>query len=237
MVVIPAGTFSMGSPDSEAGRTEEEGPQIRIRVASFAAARHETTFAEWNACVDDGGCGGHRPHDEGRGRGDLPAGNVTWHDAQAYAAWLTKKTGRPYRLLSEAEWEYAARAGATTQYSWGAVASHDYANYGTDECCGGHVAGADRWLYAAPVDSFPPNAFGLDGLLGNVWEWVEDCWNPDLASQPKDGSARKTGDCRRYVMRGGSYNSMPVRIRAAFRDAYPPEDHDIFIGFRVARSL
>lgn len=236
MVMLPAGSFLMGSPASEEGRSDNEGPQQKVQVAAFAVARHETSFAEWDACVADGGCDGYRPGDRGWGRGDLPVMDVTWHNAQAYAAWLSRKTGKKYRLLSEAEWEYAARAGASTQYSWGAVASRDFANYGQDLCCGGHVAGRDTWLYTAPVDSVPANAFGLHSMLGNVWEWVEDCWEESHAGRPADGAARTTGDCNRKIMRGGSWSSLPVRIRAAYRDAYPPDDRDSIIGFRVARS-
>ena len=235
MVAIPAGRFMMGSPAGEEGRQDNEGPQIRVQVAAFAVARHETTFAEWDACAADGGCS-RRPPDEGWGRGDRPVINVSWNDAQAYAAWLSRKTGKAYRLLSEAEWEYGARAGAGTQYSWGSIASHEYANYGQDDCCGGFAAGRDQWIYTAPVEAFPANAFGLYGMFGNVWEWVEDCWEESHSGRPADHTARKTGNCRLKVMRGGSWASLPVKIRAAHRELTTPDDRDSIIGFRVARS-
>ena len=125
---------------------------------------------------------------------------------------------------------------ASTQYSWGQKASHEYANYGQDECCGGQIAGRDKWETTSPVDSFPANAFGLHDMLGNVWEWVEDCWEESHEGSPADGTARAKANCDRYVMRGGSWSSLPVRIRAAFRDGYPPDDRGRIIGFRVARS-
>ena len=236
MVVMPQRKFTMGYPGSEKGRLKNEGPRHGVRIAyGLAIAKHEVTFAEWDACVDDGGCH-HRARDEGWGRGNRPVIDVSWRDARAYAAWLSQKTARHYRLLSEAEWEYGARAGVQTQYSWGSVASHGHANYGRDECCGGHIADADQWETTSPAESFPANAFGLHDMLGNVWEWVEDCWNETHAGAPGDGSVRATGDCDRRIMRGGSGSSMPVRIRAAFRDAYPPDDRGEIIGFRVARS-
>jgi formylglycine-generating enzyme required for sulfatase activity len=237
MVVMPLKSFTMGSPDSEKGRTKAEGPQHTVRIAyPLAIAKHEVSFAEWDACVADGGCSGFNPDDEGMGRGQLPVIDVSWDNAQDYVKWLSGKTGQPYRLLSEAEWEDAARAGAKTPYSWGAKASHEHANYGQDECCGSFMSGRDKWELTAPVESFPANAFGLHDMLGNVWEWVEDCWDETHAGAPGDGSVRRGGDCNRHVMRGGSWSSMPSRIRAAYRDAYPPDDRGQFIGFRVARS-
>ena len=237
MVVLPRQSFLMGSPKDEPGRSKNEGPQRTVRIAyPLAVGKFEVSFAEFDSCTDDGGCRGHRPDDEGRARGDLPVIDVDWHDAQAYAQWLSQKTGAKYRLLTEAEWEYAARAGARTPYAWGPTANHKHANYGQDECCGGFASGPDQWELTSPVGSFPPNAFGLHDLLGNLWEWVEDCWDEDPAAGPTDGRARVTGDCGRRIMRGGSWASMPVRIRAAFRDAFGPDDRGTIIGFRVARS-
>lgn len=236
MVPLPRGSFLMGSPAGEAGRTANEGPQQRVTFArTVVIAKRETSFAEWDACVADGGCRAG-VSDEGRGRGDLPVVNVTWFDARDYAAWLSRKTGKIYRLPTEAEWEYGARAGATAQYSWGAQASHELANYGRDECCGGHTAGRDRWLASAPVGSFPANAFGLQDMHGNVWEWTIDCWAESHEGLPEDGSARTDGNCNLHPMRGGSFGSLPVKIRAAHRDGYPPADQGHFIGFRVARA-
>ena len=237
MVVLPQQSFMMGSAPSEKGRSKNEGPQRKVTIAyPLAVAKFEVSFDEWDACLADGGCREHRPEDEGRARGSLPVIDVDWFDAQAYASWLTEKTGVKYRLLSEAEWEYAARAGADTKYSWGAEASHDHANYGQDECCGSFVKGRDKWDLTSPVGSFPPNPFGLHDLLGNLWEWVEDCWHDDPSTGPTDGSPRLDGECNLRIMRGGSWASMPVRIRAAFRDAFGPEDRGNIIGFRVARS-
>jgi formylglycine-generating enzyme required for sulfatase activity len=237
MVVLPRENFTMGSPDSEDGRFPNEGPLHKVRISyALAVGKHEVTFEEWEACVADGGCDGHLPDDEGGGRGKLPVIDVDWFNAQAYAAWLSKKTGGKYRLLSEAEWEYAARAGAVTTYWWGPKANHEYANYGRDECCGGFKSGRDQWDMTSPAESFPPSKFGVHDMLGNVWEWVQDCWDESHADRPATGQARETGDCNRRIMRGGSWASMPVRIRAAFRDAYPPHDRGTIIGFRVARS-
>ncbi len=237
MVVMPRQSFWMGSPDTEMGRSANEGPLRRVDISyPLAIAKTEITFAEWDACVADGGCGGRRPADEGRGRGNLPVINVDWDDAQAYAKWMSAKTGKKYRMLSEAEWEFGARAGAATTYAWGDKASHSYANYGTDECCGGFVSGTDQWEISSPAGSFPANAFGLQDLSGNLWEWVEDCWDENPATGPVDGSARITPDCQLRIMKGGSWASMPVRIRPAFRDAYTPNDHGEFIGFRIARA-
>ncbi len=237
MVVMPVQTFRMGSPDSEEGRSKNEGPQQSVTISpGLSISKHEVTFAQWDACVADGGCE-TVPDDNGWGRGDRPVIDVMWYDAQAYAAWLSAKTQKNYRLLSEAEWEFAAKGGGDKTYSWGAVASHDHANYGTDDCCGGRIAGRDRWLeITAPVGSFPANQLGLHDLSGNVWEWVEDCWDESHEGRPADSAARVDGDCNLRIMKGGSWASMPVRIRGAFRDAFPPNDHGTIIGFRVARA-
>ncbi len=171
MVVIPAGSFMMGSPANEPGRYNDEGPRHRVTIRrEFALGRYEVTFAEWDTCVHAGGCR-NRPRDNGWGRGNRPVINVSWDDAKAYVRWLARKTGQDYRLPSEAEWEYAARAGMPTAYCWGARASHEYANYGKDECCGGLSRGRDRWENTAPVGSFLANRFGLYDTSGNVREF------------------------------------------------------------------
>ena len=237
MVVLPKGSFMMGSPEKETHRSPNEGPQRKVSLAyPLAVGKFEVTFEEWDACRGEGGCRAEAAKDEGRGRGAMPVYNVDWFDAQEYVRWLSAKTGQKYRLLTEAEWEYAARAGARTAYSWGDKASHKFANYGADKCCNGYVDATDKWEYTAPVGSFPPNAFGLHDLLGNLWEWTDDCYDEHPAGGPVDGSARKVEGCDLRVMRGGSYNSLPERIRAAFRDGYTPNDIGEFIGFRVARS-
>ncbi len=237
MVVLPKASFMMGSPEEEKGRSKNEGPQRKVTIAyPLAVGKFEVTFDEWDACLAEAGCRGRRTERQGKERGQRPVTHVDWNDAQAFVKWLAAKTKMKYRLLSEAEWEYAARAGASTQYTWGAAPDRARANYGMDECCGGFVSGSDVWELAAPVGSFPPNAFGLHDLHGNLWEWVQDCWDENPATGPIDGGAREAGDCGLRIMRGGSWASMPVRIRAAFRDAFGPSDNDNFIGFRVARS-
>ena len=168
----------------------------------------------------------------------------SWDDTQAYVRWLSRETGKPYRLLSEAEWEYVARAGTTTKYWWGNEADHDHANYGTDEFCEAMVAGADRWEYTSPVGSFEPNAFGLFDTAGNVWEWVADCWHDSYQGAPNDGSVWAGGDCDLHESRGGSWADAPRGIRSADRDRYIVSCHGsvsgfrgFTVGFRVARTL
>ena len=237
MVVLPKASFMMGSPESETGRSKNEGPQRKVTIAyPLAVGKFEVTFDEWDACLAEAGCRGRRTERQGKERGTRPVTHVDWNDAQAFVKWLSDKTHMNYRLLSESEWEFAARAGASTQFSWGAVPRRERANYGMDECCGGFISATDPWELAAPVGSFPPNAFGLHDLHGNLWEWVEDCWDENPVAGPSNGSVRLTGDCGARVMRGGSWASMPVRIRAAFRHAFSLSDNDNFIGFRVART-
>ena len=231
MVVVPEGSFRMGSPPSEEGRSDSEGPVHRVRIAEpFAVGKYEVTFEEWDACERDGGCGGYWPDDEGRGRGSRPVIHVSWEDAQAYVAWLSRKTGEAYRLLSEAEWEYAARAGTTTRYHWRDDIGWNRAN--CDGC-------GNRWdaRGTVPVGSFPANAFGLYDVHGNVWEWVEDCWNGSYAGAPTDGSAWTSGNCDRRVLRGGSWYDDPRNLRAALRDWYGTVNRYDYLGFRVARTL
>jgi formylglycine-generating enzyme required for sulfatase activity len=238
MVVVPAGSFMMGSPASEAGREGDEGPQHQGTVPrALAVGKFEVTFAEWDACVSGGGCGGYQPSDDGWGRENRPVIHVSWDDVQSYLTWLSGKTGRPYRLLSEAEWEYTARAGTATPYFWGETASRDHANYGQNTCCAGLAQGSDKWENTSPVGSFPPNAFGLHDMLGNVWEWTQDCQNGSYDGAPSDGSAWTTGDCGLHVLRGGSWFSDPSFFRSAIRDWDSTGDSNYDGGFRVARTL
>ena len=235
MVVVPAGRFRMG--DLSGGGRSDERPVHQVTIDyPFAVGKYEVTFAEWDACVAAGGCT-HRPDDEGDGRGTRPVLNVSWNDAQEYLTWLSRETGQSYRLLSEAEWEYVARARTTTKYWWGNKADHAHANYGKDECCEGEVAGADRWKYTAPVGSFEPNAFGLFDTAGNVWEWVADCRNDSYAGAPADGSAWTSGNCDMRVVRGGSWGFDPRHLRIAGRNWSDPGDRYAETGFRVARTL
>jgi formylglycine-generating enzyme required for sulfatase activity len=174
MVVVSPGKFLMGSPETEKGRGEDEGPQREVTVAqAFAADKYDVTFAEWDLCVEAGACSNSFgvARDPGWGRGDRPVINVSWDDAKQYVAWLSRITGNEYRLLSEVEWEYVARAGTTTAYYWG-----DEIGEGNANCvaCGGHW---DDKQQTSPVGSFKPNAFGLYDMAGNVWQWVEDCYD------------------------------------------------------------
>jgi formylglycine-generating enzyme required for sulfatase activity len=238
MVVVPPGSFAMGSAVSETGHEKDELPQHQVTIPrAFGVGKFEVTFTEWDACVADGGCEGYRPSDDGWGRGNRPVIHVSFNDVQSYLTWLSGKTGRQYRLLSESEWEYAARAGTTTPYFWGASASHDRANYGSDMCCVGLAQGSDRWLNTSPVGSFPPNAFGLYDMLGNVWEWTDDCRNDRFDGAPSDGSAWTTGDCDVRVLRGGSWFSDPGFVRSAIRDWDSIGARNYDGGFRVARVL
>ena len=230
MVVVPAGSFMMGSPSHEQGRYDEEGPVHEVRIsAPFAAGRYEVTFAEWDACLAAGGCG-HRSEDMGWGRGDRPVILVSWEDAKGYVQWLSRRARREYRLLSEVEWEYAARAGTETAYSWGDEIGVNRAN------CNGC---GSQWDFSktAPVGSFGANAWGLHDMHGNVLEWTEDCWNGSYRGAPRDGGAWLSGDCGLRVLRGGSWNSWPMFLRAAGRDGYGTGIRSNIVGFRVARTL
>lgn len=222
MVVVAAGRFVMGSSLSEEGHYINEVQREVDIQHSFAIGKYEVTFAEWDMCVAAGGCGGYRPDDEGWGRGKQPVMQISWEDAQSYVTWLSQKTGKFYRLPTDVEWEYAARAGSSTSYPWGEKASHNQANYGTDACCAGFVGEKDLWEGTSPVGSFPANAFGLHDMQGNVWEWVQDC--SDAA-------------CTQRVLRGGSWNSYPRLLRSANRNENVITKRPTNYGFRVARTL
>jgi formylglycine-generating enzyme required for sulfatase activity len=235
MVMVPVGTFTMGSPPDDAGRLDNEGPQHSVTISQpFAAGRFAVTFDEWDACVADGGCNGYTPKDQGWGRGQRPVINVSWDDARAYVAWLAHKTGKAYRLLSEAEREYAARAGTKTPFWWGSSISTSQANYS-----GGYSGGVfgGGWKGTVPVDSFQPNPWGLYQVHGNVWEWVEDCYHDNYAGAPTDGSAWTSGDCSHHAVRGGSWRRDPMFVRAASRGAAAPARRDSNVGFRLGRTL
>jgi formylglycine-generating enzyme required for sulfatase activity len=241
MVVLPAGKFLMGSPDDEPMRDSDEGPQIEVTIARpFAVAKFELSFDEWDACVADGGCNGYRPSDAGWGRGRQPVIIVSWDDAKAYVAWLSRKTGHPYRLLSEAEWEYAARGGTNTVFSWGAAISSGDANYDASLSYPGSPRGEMRQR-TVPVDSFKPNGFGLHNMHGNVWEWVEDCWHRRYSEMPAEvrrtGSAWVSKDCEARVFRGGSWADAPHVLRAANRGRYEPFIRNTSSGIRVGRTI
>ena len=284
MVTLAAGHYTMGSPADEEGRFDDEGPQHEVVIAApFAVGKYEVTREQFSRFVAESGYSAsaecrwwsgdrwktddaHNWRDPGFAQTpNDPVVCVTWNDASAYARWLAAKTGKGYRLLSEAEWEYATRAGATTARPWGSALSRDAANYGTDDCCQpsdrrpsgwrGFLAvmhdwligstpaesavsegGRDKWGHTAPAGSFPPNGFGLHDMIGNVWEWTADCWNEGYATAPADGSAWLSGDCKRRVIRGGSWWSDPRRARSAMRFAFGVDVNRTKVGFRVART-
>lgn len=257
MVVIPAGSFMMGSPADEPERRENERHH-KVNIArSFAIAKTEVTWDQWEACVRDRWCDGIavenalRTRENGEpnpdfvdwGRGTRPVIGVSWFDAQNFVGWLNWKTGEDddYRLPSEAEWEYAARAGTTTPYPWGAKLDHNYGNFGIPgPGLGGKAEGRDIWAdQTAPVASFPPNAFGLYDTHGNVFEWVEDCYEVDRGHAPADGSANKQGNCANRVFRDGTFLSNPYMQRSARRGApYPATRRGRnYLGFRVAKTM
>ena len=220
MVVVPSGSFTMGSPNNEEGRYDNEGPRHRVNIGyPLAVGVYEVTFSEWEACVADGGCGGYRPSDIGWGRGNRPVINVSWEDAQSYVRWLSQKTGHSYGLLSESEWEYVARAGTTTPFHFGRTISTGQANYDGDYTYGSGRKGVYRGKTVS-VGSFSPNAWGVHDMHGNVWEWVEDCWNDSYVGAPTDGSAWGSGDCVKRVLRGGSWFNGPRVLRSANRGRF-----------------
>ncbi len=231
MVVVPAGSFRMGDLN-DAGFSDEK-PVHEVRIPrSFAVGLYEVTFAQWDACVAEGGCS-HRPGDRGWGRGSQPVIGVSWSDAQGYLRWLTEKTGARYRLLSEAEWEYVARAGSSSKYSWGNALGRNQAN--CDGC-------GSRWdnRSPAPVGSFRPNRFGLFDVHGNVMEWVQDCWHGSYLGAPGRGAAWGAaggGDCAQRVLRGGSWLNFPRDPRSALRFKASAGARTSNFGFRVARAM
>ncbi len=229
MIVIPAGDFVMGSPATEKGRSKFEDPQHKVTIAKpFAVSKFDVTFADWDACVAVGGC--REVSDSSMGRGTKPVVNITWDEAQEYVAWVSQMTGKPYRLLTEAEWEYAARAGTATAYYWGEEIGKGNANC---DGCGSEWDGRQT----SPVNSFKPNEFGLYDMAGNVWQWVQDCAHPSYDGAPSDGSARTDGDCGRRAVRGGSWAYGPQDLRSAFRDWFASGGRDNVLGFRLARTL
>jgi formylglycine-generating enzyme required for sulfatase activity len=257
MVVVPAGSFVMGSPADEPDRRENER-QVRVTFARpFAMARTEVTWDQWEACVRDRWCDGVgveqalRTGPKGEpnanfvdwGRGTRPVVGPSWFDAQTFVGWLNWKTGEDdaYRLPSEAEWEYAARAGTRSAFPWGAKLDHNHGNFGgPGPGLGGKAEGRDVWVdRTAPVASFPANAWGLHDMHGNVFEWVEDCYEADRANAPADGSANKQGNCANRVFRDGTFLSNPYMQRSARRGApYPATQRGRnYLGFRVAKTL
>ena len=228
MVVLPTGRFRMG--DLDGSGFDHERPVRTVTISRpIAMGKYPVTFEEYDRFVS--ATGAYRPEDEGWGRGTRPVIDVSQEEAKAYAVWLSKQTGKRYRLPSEAEWEYAARAGTTTQYSWGDDIGRNRAN--CDGC-------GSEWddEKTAPVGSFAANPFGLYDLHGNVLEWVEDCWHNNYESAPSDGRAWTTGcDESWAVVRGGSWYDYPSRLRSAFRYVYWPSNRDIYLGFRLVQDI
>ena len=226
MVVIPAGSFRMGCLSNDDDCYNWEKPVHPVTIARpFAVSVHEVTFEDYDRFTYP-----NKVDDEGWGRGRRPVINVSWDDAKEYVTWLSSETGAEYRLLSEAEWEYAARAGSTTKYSWGNALGTNRANCYSDDC-------GDSWEHTAPVGSFAPNAFGLYDMHGNVFEWVEDCWNNTYSGAPADGSVWRSGDCAWRDLRGGSWYLYPRDLRAALRSWDASGFRYYGYGFRVARTL
>jgi formylglycine-generating enzyme required for sulfatase activity/DNA-binding winged helix-turn-helix (wHTH) protein len=270
MVELPPGAFIMGSPEDEPHRLQTEGPQRRVVIAKrFAFGAYEVTvdqFATFLAesghavgetceAIDMAAAKRQMPnapwhtvtatfrHPGFEVSGSHPAVCVSWHDAKAYAAWLSRRTGRPYRLATEAEWEYAARAGTGTSFSFGDDDAElcryvKFADLGSPFPWGGGCRGTASAYGTAPVGSFKPNPWGLFDIHGNAWEWVEDCWRPNLREGPADGSALlRPGGCEVGVLRGGSFASGAQRVRSAIRSALPAARRQHHVGFRVALSL
>ena len=270
MVLIAPGRFWMGSADAEAGRDNDEGPRHEVTIVRpFALARCETTVGEFRRFIDETGyvtdaergdgcwatdASGKAEQrktanwrDPGFPQTDLhPVVCVSWNDARVYARWLSLRTGQTYRLPTEAEWEYAARAGSTQSRFWGddPNAACDYAN-GADRSAAAKfanwtVAGCDdKIVFTAASGSYRRNAWGLSDMLGNVWEWTEDCWHESYGGAPNDGSVWReanSGDCARRVLRGGSWSNGPRDLRSADRSGLYAGGASVGVGIRLART-
>jgi formylglycine-generating enzyme required for sulfatase activity len=239
MVVIPAGEFLMGSPEDEEGHETEEGPQHRVIIGyRFALGRYAVTFEEFDHFCDE--TKQYKPHDQYWGRDRRPVVNVSWQDSIAYGEWLSRRMGKPYGLPSEAEWEYACRAGTTTPFSFGKTISSRDANYNGTYTYGLGPAGVYRER-SREVGRFPANPFGLHEMHGNVWEWVEDIWHDAYRGAPANGTEWTDGKSKESthvrVVRGGAWNTQPRYLRSAYRLRYPPDHAAATLGFRVARTL
>lgn len=231
MLAIPGGEFLMGS-DGDSG---DETPVHPVKVPAFSLSKTEVTFELYDLCVASSSCY-YVPPDEGWGRGKRPVVQVSYQDiTQQFLPWLNKLTGRNYRLPSEAEWEYAARAGTAAEFWWGQNASCDQARFdgGAASPC---WAKEGKNKGSLPVQSFKPNGFGLFDVHGNVWEWVEDCWQPNYQGAPSDGSAWLDGNCAIRVLRGGAWDYPASGMRAANRYYFAHKARKANFGFRLALS-
>jgi formylglycine-generating enzyme required for sulfatase activity len=241
MVVVPGGSFTMGSPLSELERDLDEGPQFQVSIKNvFAVGKYEVTWSEWDTCVKAGGCSSLGPDDmggdQGWGKGNRPVIGVNWNDAQSYVKWLSKETGEHYRLLSESQWEYVARAGTTTPFYFGSRITTQQANFNGTDTYNGSSKGSFQ-NKTTEAGQYPPNAFGLYDMHGNVFEWTEDCWNDSYDSTPADGQTNTSGNCDRRVLRGGSWKRGPIYLRSAIRRWYTLINRGDHIGFRVTKSF
>ena len=233
MLDIPAGSYLMGAPEqADSSDRKDAQPAHRVSIKPFRMGKYEITYVQYDRYAD--AVGKPRPRPVAQfdvGRGTHPVNNISWQDAADYAAWLSRTSGKKYRLPSEAEWQYAARAGTTTDYYWGDAPASDHANSGEAWGKAG-TSGKDQWMSYAPVGQFPPNPFGLHDMHGNVWEWVQDCYNANYIGAPSDGSAWMTGDCGRHVQVGNSFHNVPTPVteRGAGATANPT------VGFRMAED-
>ena len=231
MVVLPTGSYIMGSEDNERDRRDNEGPRMKFTVSGFAFGKFEVTFLEWENCVNDRACRGYMPDSRSWGRRDRPVIYVDWYDARDYAKWLSKKTGKTYRLPSEVEWEYVARAGTSTPFWFGHSIDDQKANYDARKTYGRSGKRGKFRNQTTTVGSFNPNPFGLYDVHGNVWEWTSTCWSEDIQRQENEER------CEEATVRGGSWSDRPANLRAAFRAGNSTSRRSSTLGFRVARDL
>ena len=231
MADIPGGVFMMGDTHNTGDGMAK--PVRQVSIQPFKLGKFEVTYAEYDIYADATG----RPRPTivkafDVGRGNNPVSRVTWQEAVDYAQWLSLQTGKKYRLPTEAEWQYAARAGTTSDFYWGDAPATDHSNTGLT-WAKPSTGGKDKWLHSAPVGQFPANPFGLHDMHGNLWEWVQDCFNPNFNGAPTDGSAWQSGDCSRHVQLGNSFHNGPTPVyeRGASQKANPT------VGFRLAQDL
>ena len=237
MVIINPGLGKLGSPDHEKKRQRFENFMRETAINyQFEVSKYEITFEDWNKCVSDGGCSGYTPDDKGWGRGKRPVINISYKDTQNFISWLNRKTSKTYRLLSEAEWEYVARAGQDAPFGTGYEMTAELANFDGKAPYGSSAIGPYR-RKTEPVGQYSPNAFGVYDMHGNVYEWVEDCWNADHSGSRGDGSPRTDGDCKYRVMKGGSWVTHGYQMRAAARVRYVTDYCYDDYGLRLARTL
>lgn len=237
MIVVPSGSFTMGSPENEISRINDEGPLHVVTFARpFAVGKYAVTFDDWDACLADRGCRGYRPDDLGWGRGKRPVINLRCEDAEAYIEWLKQTTLRNYRFLSEAEFEYIARAGTQSPFWTGPTITSEQANYDGEFPYSSGPRGIFR-KRTVPVGYFPPNQWGLHEIIGNVFTWTGDCYHRTYVGAPTDGRAWVNEDCERIVFRGGAWKFPPWHLRSAARGWIAVNKTSDVVGLRVARTL